>query len=183
MKNLTLITGGVRCGKSALAESIAHGKALPVYYLATMPRIESDTEQCARIEKHRRRRPSEWKTIECSNGLSKAIVSLPAGPAVALIDCLSLEVTNIMLANGGEDDPYKTETLVSHTVSDVLSAIESRPDVSFLVVTNETGWGVVPESALGRAFRDFLGSANQEFAKRSDEVFLVCSGIKLQLKP
>lgn len=183
MNNLTLITGGVRCGKSALAESMAVETALPVHYLATMPRIDSDLEQQMRLERHRRRRPESWNTIECASRLPSAIRELPAGPAVALLDCLSLEVTNVMLLNGGEDKPYDTEALVLRLVEETIEAIGDRPDISFFVVTNETGWGIVPESALGRAFRDFLGTANQEFAKAASQVFLVCAGLKLQLKP
>lgn len=88
-----------------------------------------------------------------------------------------------MLLNGGEDNPYGTEELVIRLVEETIEAIGDRSDISFLVVTNETGWGIVPESALGRAFRDFLGTANQEFAKAAAQVILVCAGLKLQLKP
>ncbi|MBY0552245.1 MAG: bifunctional adenosylcobinamide kinase/adenosylcobinamide-phosphate guanylyltransferase [Candidatus Obscuribacterales bacterium] len=183
MNNLTLITGGVRCGKSALAEKLAAEAALPVHYLATMPRIEADLEQQARLERHRRRRPESWHTIECASRLPSAIRELPSGPAVALLDCLSLEVTNVMLLNGGEHNPYGTEDLVIRLVEETIEAIGDRSDISFLVVTNETGWGIVPESALGRAFRDFLGTANQEFARAASRVILVCAGLKLQLKP
>ncbi len=182
MKNLTLITGGARCGKSRFAEAMAKESGLPVHYLATMPKFESDLEQERRIEKHRRRRPDHWITVECSMQVVSAIEDLPTGPSVAILDCLSLEVTSVMLQNGGEEDPYGTEQLVSTAIHEMLRAIGHRADVTFLVVTNETGWGIVPENALARAFRDFLGVANQEFAEAADRVYLMCAGLKLQLK-
>lgn len=182
MNNLTLITGGVRCGKSVLAETMAAEAALPVYYLATMSPVESDQEQHLRLERHRRRRPESWNTIECAGRLPLAIRELPSGPAVALLDCLSLEVTNVMLSNGGEDKPFDTEEFVGLLVNETIAAVGDRSDILFIVVTNETGWGVVPESALGRAFRDFLGTANQEFARAASQVILVCAGLKLLLK-
>ena len=182
MKNLTLITGGVRSGKSLLAESLANESRLPVHFLATMPLREDDLEQVRRIEKHRRRRPTAWHTIECGACLVAAVESLAPGPAIAILDCLALAITNVMLQNDGEQDPYATEAIVGKAVGEIIGSIEKRPDISFIVVSNETGWGVVPESALGRAFRDFLGAANQEFAKVAERVYLVCAGLKLQLK-
>lgn len=183
MKNLTLITGGARCGKSRLAETLAYESRLPVYYLATMPRIDGDTEQFQRIEKHRRRRPASWSTVECSMQVVPAIEGLSLGPAAAILDCLSLEVTSVMLQNGAEVDPYSTEDLVEHSVKCILDAMQLRNDIHFYVVTNETGWGIVPENPLARAFRDFLGTANQRFAQAAEDVYLMCAGLKIQLKP
>lgn len=182
MNNLTFITGGARSGKSQLAETLAVKRGLPVSYLATMPRYDADREQTERINRHRQRRPACWQTIECSMQLSAAIERLAPGPSVAIIDCLSLEVTSLMLLNGGEQDPYSTEAIVESAMQNVLESIEKRTDIDFIVVTNETGWGIVPDNALARAFRDFLGMVNQRFATAAGRAYLMCSGISVLIK-
>jgi adenosylcobinamide kinase / adenosylcobinamide-phosphate guanylyltransferase len=183
VKNLTLITGGVRSGKSRLAETLANASGSQVYYLATMPRILGDNEQDERIDRHRRRRPENWQTIECPYDLTDAIDTLPRSGGCALIDCLSLFVSNLILNQRSSKDPYACEDVIAVSVDDVLKAIDKRTDYQFIVVTNEVGWGVVPDNPLGRAFRDFLGIANQQFAEQSDTVWLTCAGLPLRLKP
>jgi adenosylcobinamide kinase/adenosylcobinamide-phosphate guanylyltransferase len=183
--NLILIIGGARSGKSQLAESLASQSQKSVHYLATMPWLAGDEEQEARIGRHRSRRPSHWQTIECPNNLAEAIAALPKSGGTCLIDCLSLFISNVLLQELGEsaDNPYTAEDSVMTRVEAVLRAIRARSEYEFFVVTNETGWGVVPETALGRAFRDFLGLANQRFARQSHTVWLTCAGLPLQLKP
>jgi len=182
-KNLTLITGGARSGKSELAESMAIDCPHPIYYLATMQRWEGDPECAARIEKHRLRRPQNWKTVEASSRLHETVLAIPPGPTFVIIDCLSLYVSNLLL-DGGADvaDPYAREKVVSESIQLLLSAISAREDLDFVVVTNEVSWGLVPDTALGRAYRDFLGEANQEFARQASAVVLLVSGLKVQLK-
>lgn len=183
MKNLTLITGGVRSGKSRLAETLAENAQKQVYYLATMQRIVDDQEQDVRIDRHRSRRPNTWETVECPYKLNEAIMTLPADGGSVLIDCLSLFITNLMLKDETLKSPYDAEDFVLSSVDAVLLAIGAKPEFEFIVVTNEVGWGVVPETPLGRAFRDFLGIANQKFAHGADNVIMTCSGIPLRLKP
>lgn len=183
MKNLTLITGGVRSGKSVLAEKLALENNQRVYYLATMPLIADDKEQEDRIRRHRIRRPTDWETIECHSAVSDKVMHLPQGSACVLLDCLSLFVTNILLEDEATSgNPYEREQAIIKATKDLLAAIETRTDLSFIVVTNEVGWGVVPESSLGRAFRDFLGQTNQVFAQAADRVILCCSGLSINLK-
>ncbi len=184
VKNLSLITGGVRSGKSSLAETLANEHKTPIYYLATMPRIIGDKEQDDRIDRHRSRRPSEWITVECPHSLVTVIDELPdEKPICCLVDCLSLFVTNLMLADRDLKDPYSTETLVLGSAEATLRAMERKSNAHFIVVTNEVGFGIVPETSLGRAFRDFLGLANQRFAHQAETVWLTCAGLPLRLKP
>lgn len=182
-KNLTLVTGGARSGKSELAESMASECKLDIYYLATMQRWQDDPESVARIEKHRRRRPPNWKTIESPTGVDAAVLALPPGPAFVIIDCLSLYVSNLMLEGCACDaDPYSLEDSVAGSIERVLSAISTRADLSFVTVSNEVGWGIVPDNALGRAYRDFLGAANQAFAGQASTVLLMVSGLPVKVK-
>lgn len=178
-----------------MAESLAAESGAMVYYLATMPRLAGDREQDARIERHRKRRPSSWSTVECPYNLAEAIEGLPASGGTCLVDCLSLFISNLLLNETCEanpssgtgastiKDPYEAEHAILQGANEVLEAIGVRRDYNFVVVTNEAGWGVVPESSLGRAFRDFLGLVNQRFARRSSAVWLTCAGLPLQLKP
>lgn len=187
MQNLTLITGGARSGKSTLAERLGKQSALPVIYFATMHERRDDAEQCRRIERHQSRRPEDWMTLQVDHDLASAVSGAPAGKALAIIDCLSLYVADFLMRHLGEtargDQVYECEDpLMSHLLV-VLQAMERRTDIRFVVVTNEVGSGVVPESALGRAYRDLLGAANQLFAARADSVYLMCVGIPMQLKP
>lgn len=184
MKNLTLITGGARSGKSSLAEKLACEKDLKTYYLATMPPILNDKEQSTRIERHRARRPTHWQTIESPLDAAKEIQNIAPGPACVIMDCLSLFITNIMLIDGlvSQADPYQKESAVTAAIQHLLSVIEGRSDLEIIVVTNEVGLGVVPETNLGRAFRDFLGQSNQLFAGAAQTVHLCCVGLSLTLK-
>ena len=182
-QNLILITGGARSGKSELAESIALEADCQVYYLATMQRFDTDLECTARIEKHRQRRPANWTTIESSHHLEETVQSLPPGPGIVIIDCLSLYVSNLLL-DGYEEgtNPYQKETCIAQAIEQLLMSIGHRDDLRFVVVTNETGSGVVPVANLGRAYRDLLGTANQAFARQASTVWLTVCGQKLRIK-
>jgi adenosylcobinamide kinase / adenosylcobinamide-phosphate guanylyltransferase len=188
VKNLTFITGAVRSGKSLFAEELAGKSKRAVYYLATMQILEEDPEQLRRLELHRRRRPAEWKTVDSAFKAHEIVEGLAGADSFVIFDCLSLYVTNILIetgssdAGGPEPDPYLKEDEVMSAVELLLTSIESRPEIEFVIVSNEAGWGVVPETKLGRAFRDFLGIANQMVAARSESVYLCCSGLRVQLK-
>lgn len=183
LSNLTLITGGARSGKSMLAEQLGRESQSPVVYLATMEEMHDDPETIMRIGLHRSRRPQSWTTIEAPFNLSGAILELPAGKQTCIIDCLSLLVSNILLKSNGEGTRLpEARSAVLAEVGKVLSAIEKRHEISFLAVTNEVGSGIVPENALARSYRDLLGETNQTVAAAAHAVFLMCSGLKLQLK-
>lgn len=187
MQNLTLITGGARSGKSLLAEKLGKQAQTPVLYFATMHERPDDAEQCRRIERHRSRRPPSWQTIIVNGDLSNSIDQTPDEPALAIVDCLSLYVADYLMKQLGEDargeQVYECEDPLLDDLDKVLMIMEKRRTLRFVVVTNEVGSGVVPESVLGRAYRDLLGAANQLFAARADHVYLMCSGLPLQLKP
>lgn len=185
MKNLTFITGGARSGKSTLAQELAgklaESRNHPVHYLATMIANGNDHEQLARIEAHKRSRPESWKTVECGSRLESAIEELPAESALVVVDCLSLFVSELLMHEDAADPPVAEEH-IRQRIFTVLQAMEQRSDLDFLVVSNEVGSGVVPESQLGRAFRDALGSANQIMAKAASVVHLCVSGINVVIK-
>ncbi len=186
---LTVITGGARSGKSALAEKMAADTGLAVVYFATMGKIDHDLEAHDRIALHTKRRPTEWRTIEEPLMLSKVITELPGddnAPILCLIDCLSLFVSNLLLSIPYtiEDNNVRRELEANllKDVDDFLSAIGSRSDLRFIVVTNEVGSGIVPDNHLARSYRDMLGLANQKIAAQADQVYLSVSGLALKLK-
>jgi adenosylcobinamide kinase/adenosylcobinamide-phosphate guanylyltransferase len=187
MKNLTLIVGGARSGKSKLAEKLGRQARTPVFYFATMHERADDGEQSRRIERHRLRRPADWQTVVIQDDLMAAVRDLNSGPSVVIVDCLSLYVADFLMRNFGEDahgdQVYECEDPLMTHLSEVLQAMEQKSDVQFVVVSNEVGSGVVPVSALGRAYRDLLGAASQLFAAQAEIVYLMCVGIPLQLKP
>lgn len=163
---LALVTGGARSGKSALAERLVRLGAAPHSYIATAEAW--DDEMRDRITRHRQDRGTGWVTVE-------APLDLPAALAEArgsvLIDCATLWLTNHMLA--GNDPEAETARL--------LAALAAAP-VPVVIVSNEVGWGIVPENALARRFRDAQGRLNQRLAAMADLAVLVVAGLPMVLK-
>jgi adenosylcobinamide kinase / adenosylcobinamide-phosphate guanylyltransferase len=208
LKNLTLITGGARSGKSGFAEDLALQSKQTVYYLATMPYIAGDVEQEERIQQHKLRRPESWQTIECEENLHTAIAELPDGKAFCIIDCISLYVSNLFFSfekQGGalwrqqdtiipslksKERPVATkrtrfqalDKMVRKSVTALIASAENRPEKTFVVVTNEVGMGIIPDNEMSRRYRDYLGETNKELAQAAQTVWLCCSGLKLKLK-
>jgi adenosylcobinamide kinase/adenosylcobinamide-phosphate guanylyltransferase len=170
---IILFTGGARSGKSSRAEQYAARLGRPVTYIATAE--AGDDEMRARIEHHRARRPAAWGTIEAPLAPAAALRAIPAG-AVVLLDCLSLLVTNLLLAN--EADP---EPAVTAEVAAIMDAAAGQ-SLTLVIVTNEVGLGLVPAYPLGRVYRDLLGRANQQVAAEAAEVYLVVAGLPVELK-
>ncbi len=184
LKNLTLITGGARSGKSDFAERLAKAQSGNVIYVATMGIMPDDAEVGERIARHQVRRPVEWLTIEEPVLLPECISKLAPDSKVCLVDCLSLWVSNILLAHPQDASHHATcEKLVAERVAALLSAIRAKPTTTFFIVTNEVGSGIVPENKLARTFRDILGAANQVVAGSACQVWLSCVGLQLRLKP
>jgi len=183
MAELHLVTGGCRSGKSAYAqqaaESLADALAAPRVYVATCP-ITDDAEMQSRIDAHRAaRRDRGWETVEEELDLAGVLTRDPRH-AVVLVDCVTLWINNLMYraARSGRD---VTEDDVARHCGPVLDAAAARRGAVFFV-TNEVGWGVVPENPQARRFRDLVGRANQLLAARADRVTLVACGIPLHLK-
>lgn len=174
----TLITGGVRSGKSRLAESLL-AAAPTVTYLAPgpVPDRELDPEWADRIDGHRERRPAHWVTVETAD----LATGITAAPGAVLIDCLGTWVTAVVDGLGSWDAPLaRWQPRFDEKVEEVLAAWGSAPG-PLIAVTNEVGWSVVPEHRSGRTFRDLLGVVNQRVAAASDDVLLVVAGRMLRL--
>lgn len=167
----TLVLGGARSGKSAFAERIAVGSGLGPVYCATAE--AGDAEMRERIARHRSDRAADgWTTVEEPLDLS-AVIGREAGPGRALlIDCLTLWLSNIMLR--GDDIAARQAGLLA-----ALSAAAGP----VILVSNEIGLGLVPETALGRRFRDAQGRLNQAVAAVVPRVVFVAAGLPLALKP
>ena len=173
MSKIVLFTGGARSGKSARAEQYAAGLSQHVVYIATAE--AGDDEMRARIAQHQRRRPAGWATLEAPLAVAAELVKLDMG-SVALLDCLSLLVSNLLLAH--EADPAPA---VEAEVAAILEAARER-DLTLIVVTNEVGMGIVPAYPLGRIFRDLLGRAGQQIAAATAEVYLLVCGIPVEIR-
>lgn len=173
MSTVVLFTGGARSGKSRCAERYAARLSEQVVYVATA--TAGDDEMRDRIARHRARRPPTWSTREAPANVAAALADLPAG-SVVLLDCLSLLVSNLLLAN--ESDP---EPAINRELTDLLVMVDQR-DLMLIAVTNEVGMGIVPAYPLGRQYRDLLGLANQRVAAAAAEVYLVVCGIPVELR-
>ncbi|MDQ6951211.1 MAG: bifunctional adenosylcobinamide kinase/adenosylcobinamide-phosphate guanylyltransferase [Mariprofundales bacterium] len=163
--------GGARSGKSQRAEKLAISSGKPVTYIATAPILADDPEWQQRIAHHRARRPSDWRTLEVPHDLAEAIQHHHRSNRTLLIDCLSLWLSNRLLADADIDD-----------ASDILCANLRCSTGDIILVSNEVGMGLVPEQALGRAFRDAQGRLNQRIATCANRVEFVVAGIPLCLK-
>ncbi len=174
----TLVTGGVRSGKSTYAESLLRAEAA-VTYLAPGPIPDpiADPEWAERVAQHRHRRPPNWVTVETSEVAS----AVHAAPGAVLLDCLGTWVTALMDQLDGWDRPADTwRTDFEDRLVSLTNAWAHAPG-PLVAVTNEVGMGVVPEYRSGRLFRDLLGTVNQRVAAASDEVALVIAGRVLKL--
>ena len=178
-RELILITGGARSGKSALAERLAM-RGERVLFVATAEALDDDMAR--RIAAHRGSRPAEWDTLEEPRSLPEAIRRKAVGADSAydtiIVDCLTIWVSNLLLLHEGNAD---AEARIVETAEKLLDARASS-DARWIVVTNEVGLGVVPSSSLGRVYRDALGRVNSLVASRADKVYLMAAGLALDLK-
>jgi adenosylcobinamide kinase / adenosylcobinamide-phosphate guanylyltransferase len=171
--SVTLVLGGVRSGKSRLAQRIAE-QAARVTFVATAERRD-DVEMVAKIERHRSERPHAWKTIEEPLRLSETIQSAGKDCDLLLIDCLTLFAANLLETYC--DDNEKVDAAIDQ----LCLTLEAAP-CSVVIVSNEVGSGVVPAYELGRRFRDLVGEINQRVAAVADTVLLMVAGLPFPLK-
>lgn len=164
---IELVIGGARSGKSGYAERQALATGLRVVYLATAQAL--DAEMAERIAHHRARRPAGWCSVEEPVALADALARAAAPGTCVLVDCLTLWLSNVLLA-GREDE-----------IDRFLAALPALPG-RILLVSNEVGSGIVPENSLARRFRDEQGRLNQRVAALAERVTLVVAGLPLLLK-
>ena len=172
---LVLILGGARSGKSTAAERMARD-GRRVLFIATAEPLDEGMRR--RIETHRRYRPSEWDTLEEPVHLSRALRPVVGRYDTFVLDCLTLWVSNLLLA---EDPEADAEPAVLQAVERLLDVV-ARTGGRWILVSNEVGQGIVPASSLGRAYRDLLGRVNQVVASRADRAYLMVAGLPLELK-
>ena len=183
MTNLTLILGGARSGKSRYAHELAAQEAQgrPVVYVATAQ--AGDDEMRDRIARHQQDRPAEWRTVEEPLDVAD-VLKRETEAGVILLDCLTFFVVNHMLRTGDaatcESDVWDAEGAEAAVRELMRVAQEVSPTV--IIVSNEVGMGLVPETPLGRVFRDVAGRANQETAAAANRVRLLVAGIPMVVK-
>ena len=185
-RELILILGGARGGKSEFADGLAVQLGERVLYVATAQ--AGDDEMRRRISDHRTSRPRSWTTVEAPIGVGAAVsAALRDHPAeVVLLDCVTLLVSNVVLGDLPDGDPDLVDEAAARSrVSaemDELLATYRASKASWIIVTNEVGWGLVPPYPLGRVYRDLLGWANQRLAQAADRVYLVVAGLPIDVK-
>jgi adenosyl cobinamide kinase/adenosyl cobinamide phosphate guanylyltransferase len=168
---LTVLLGGARSGKSALAVRAAGAWTGPVAVVVTAE--ARDAEMAARIERHRAERPDGWRTVEAPRELEAALREV-AADALVIVDCLTMWVSNLVEA--GLDD---AEVALRAREAAALAAARAAPT---LAISNEVGSGVVPANALARRYRDLLGQANATWAAAAEQALLLVAGRALPLQ-
>ena len=175
-RRLTLVLGGVRAGKSSYAQRLA-AAGRRVLVVATAE--AGDSEMAERIKAHQESRPKDWDTLEEPLDLVAALEPVLHRYDTVLLDCLTLWVSNLLLR---VDDPWAArDDAVAQ--AQALLALQARSDAAWIVVSNETGLGVIPPTSLGRAFEDTLGRVNQRFAAHADDVYFMVAGLPMLVKP
>lgn len=169
-----LILGGCRSGKSRLALQLATELSQgPKGFIATC--VPQDAEMHQRVHHHQQERGPEWQTFEVPLNVAAGLRHAAADKDVLLVDCLTLWVSNLLLDNR-QDSGLKAEI-------EALLAVLQQPPCHILLVANEVGMGLVPDTPLGRRFRDLAGFVNQQVAATVQEVYYSLAGIPWRIKP
>ncbi len=182
MSRITLVTGGSRSGKSTFGEGLLKDRD-DVLYIATA--IVTDKEMEDRIERHKKSRNQKWSTYEGHRDLHKVIDNYEE--RYIFLDCVTVMTTNLLF-----DENVDFDNISQHDIDNITESIKNQfrqlisrvrqLDKELIVITNEVGWGLVPEYKISRIFRDVAGFVNQDIAKQCDEVYLVACGIPVKLK-
>ncbi len=171
IKEIVLITGGARSGKSRYAEERAFGLGPRLLYLATGE--AGDEEMARRIAEHKKRRGENWITVEEPLDVEKALLAHQGKIDCVVVDCLTLWVSNLLIRRGEES--------VKSAAKDLVDKLPHF-DFHLLLVANEVGSGIVPDNALARQFRDLAGWANQCIGAVATEIILLVAGVPLTVK-
>ena len=175
-----MITGGAHSGKSRFAQELAVKLGEPVLFVATAE--AGDEEMKQRIDKHRKERPADWRTLEVTTRIGNGIKQSIGGEQVVIVDCITLLVNNIFSQYGGDNNERIIEEKVIAEINELIRCIE-QVEATFIIVTNEVGLGLVPVNKTGRLYRDFLGKANQMLARHASEVYFMVAGLPMRVKP
>lgn len=170
MTRHVLVLGGARSGKTAFAEGLAIRAGNRPAYLATAEAL--DAEMRDRVASHKAGRAERFATIEEPLALSDALIKAAKKHDVILVDCLTLWITNLMVAN--ED--------ISKAVSELGATLVQLKTAKIILVSNEVGLGIVPDNAMARTFRDLAGAAHQRLAGICDDVYFVVAGLPMTVK-
>ncbi|MEP7454814.1 bifunctional adenosylcobinamide kinase/adenosylcobinamide-phosphate guanylyltransferase [Phyllobacterium sp. SB3] len=168
-RGVTFILGGARSGKSSFAEGLVEASKLDAIYLATGRAW--DDEMSTRIAHHKARRGSQWVTVEEPIDLAAKLKSLAGSEKAVLVDCLTLWLTNLMIA---ERDIDIEVARLTNMLSNLSGAV--------ILVSNEVGLGIVPENRMAREFRDHAGRLHQAVATAAATVYFVAAGLPLKMK-
>jgi adenosylcobinamide kinase/adenosylcobinamide-phosphate guanylyltransferase len=172
MGKITFILGGARSGKSRFAVKLAQGNGRKVAFIATC--LPLDSEMKKRIGIHKKTRPSHWRTFEAPRDISSLLKQIGHKFETIIIDCLTLLVSNLLLKGLDGTD-------IESRVNKILRSLK-KIKAKAIIVSNETGLGIVPENKLARDFRDISGRINQTVASKSDEVIFMLAGLPLKIK-
>ncbi|MCL6621081.1 MAG: bifunctional adenosylcobinamide kinase/adenosylcobinamide-phosphate guanylyltransferase [Syntrophobacterales bacterium] len=170
---LALVLGGAKSGKSRLAQELAERHPPPLLYVATGE--AGDPEMAARIARHREARGPAWETWEVPRELPEALGRLAPRFGAVLVDCLTLWLSNLLLANLPEGELEAAQERLLDAARKVACPL--------ILVSNEVGSGIVPDNPLARRFRDLAGRLHQRLAAQADLVLLCVAGLPVVLKP
>lgn len=165
-----LVLGGARSGKTGFAERLAMRAGLRPAYLATAQAL--DAEMRERVRAHREQRGPQFETIEEPLRLSRAIAETARHHDAILVDCLTLWITNLIMA----------EENVAAAVDELVTTLVATTTSRVILVSNEVGLGIVPDNAMARMFRDLAGAAHQRVAEICDDAYFVVAGLPMVLK-
>jgi adenosylcobinamide kinase/adenosylcobinamide-phosphate guanylyltransferase len=178
-RHVTLILGGARSGKSAYAQQLAEKSRKAVLFVATAEAL--DDEMVERIHRHQQERPAHWRTLEAPRAVAEQIQKAVSAGELILLDCVTLLASNVIAPL---PEPYGSgaaEAALNAEIDALLVLMEAT-DYEWLIISNEVGLGLVPDSPLGRVYRDALGRANQRLAAAADEVLFLAAGLPIRLK-
>lgn len=179
MGKIILVTGGARSGKSTFAEKYVAKYGHKIGYIATAQICDDEME--FRVKLHQGRRPSTWDTFESPFDAHEIIKAQAGTHDMFLFDCMTIYISNILSQIENIDEFDRIYDLITGKIYKLIDAIKAST-ATVVIVTNEVGAGIVPESKLARIYRDLSGLANQLLAEASAEVFLVVAGLPVNLR-